>query len=80
MAFCTPLVLVCAGREHQCPNRWQPLIGPSELGSVTQKFVGAHWEKFTPFAQTSVDRFHDLEIAPRLPDIFKNASTYEHKR
>jgi len=33
---------------------------------VTQKFVGAHWENVTPFAQTSVDRFHDLEMSCRI--------------
>ena len=39
MAFCTPLMETCAPLNIQDPNHWQPLIGPPELGSVTQKCV-----------------------------------------
>jgi hypothetical protein len=79
MAFCTPLrVEMCAPLplDIDDPNHWQPLIGPPELGSVTQKFVGPHWENVIPFALTSAQQFDNMAIAPP-PDIFKDAQHYE---
>lgn len=78
MAYCIPT------RPDLCPplplnipdpNHWQPLIGPPELGSVTQKCIGAHWENVTPFALTAADQFD--AIAPQPPDIFKNDGHYQ---
>ena len=37
MAFCTPLMPVCAPLDIDDPDHWQPLIGPPELGSVPQQ-------------------------------------------
>src|SRR5262245_38447140 len=78
MAFCTPLMSVCAPLPWDIddPNHWQPLIGPPELGSVMQKFVGPHWERVTPFALTSADQFDSLARAP-APDVFQNRRHYE---
>jgi hypothetical protein len=47
------------------PNRWQPLVF---VNHARQTFVGAHWERVTPFALTSADQF-DGQIAP--PDFLK---------
>jgi VCPO second helical-bundle domain/Domain of unknown function (DUF6851) len=75
MAFCTPSMPVCAPLNIADPNHWQPLIGPPELGSVTQKCVGAHWGLVVPFALTSADQFDNM--APEPPDIFKNDGHYQ---
>jgi hypothetical protein len=75
MAFCLPSMPECAPLNIAAPNHWQPLIGPPELGSVTQKCVGPHWELVTPFALTSADQFDN--IAPEPLDIFKNDGHYK---
>jgi hypothetical protein len=40
-------------------NRWQPLLHPDPSGTtmVEQRFLGAHWDRVTPFALTSADQF-----------------------
>ncbi len=42
------------------PNRWQPL----RVGTTVQKFVGAQWERVTPFSLTSASQFR--------PDVLPN--------
>ena len=69
MSECEPL-------DIADPNHWQPLIGPPELGSVTQKFIGPHWHNVRPFALTSADQFDDMVLAPP-PDVFKNHGHYQ---
>jgi membrane-associated phospholipid phosphatase len=66
MAFCTPLMPVCAPLHIDDPDHWQPLIGPPELGSVRQQFVCAHWKFVTPFALTSAEQFDDMMPAPNI--------------
>lgn len=40
------------------PNRWQPLrVSDGHGGFVTQKFIGAQWERVIPFALTSASQF-----------------------
>jgi membrane-associated phospholipid phosphatase len=75
MAFCTPSMPACAPLNIAAPNHWQPLIGPPELGSVTQKCVGAHWDNVISFALTSTDQFDSM--APDPPDVFKNDGHYK---
>jgi len=74
MGFCTPLFADCPPLQVDDPNHWQPLIGPT---GVTQTFVGAQWERVTPFALTSAGQFDHMAFAP-APDIFKNPGHY-HK-
>ena len=51
-------------------NRWQPLQYVDATGTfVTQKFVGAQWNKVTPFALTSDDQFRN-KIAQTGPALF----------
>jgi len=80
MPYCTPSMpdYLCPllPLDIDAPNHWQPLIGPSELGSVTQKCIGAHWERVRPFALTSADQFDRMVLVPPL-DIFGNAKEYE---
>jgi hypothetical protein len=73
MGFCTPSLTDCPALEVADPNHWQPLIGPPELGSVTQKCIGAFWANVTPFALISAEQFDDR--VPQ-PDIFKDAVHY----
>jgi hypothetical protein len=57
------------------PNRWQPLQYFEASGTfVTQKFVGAQWNKVTPFALTSDDQFRS-RIAQSGPVLF-GATTF----
>jgi hypothetical protein len=45
------------------PNRWQPLVA----GSTTQRFVGAHWGRVTPFALTSGAQFRPAAVPNLYP-------------
>jgi len=57
------------------PNRWQPLQYFDAGGNfVTQKFVGAQWNKVIPFALTSDDQFRSA-IAQSGPAMF-GSTTY----
>ena len=57
------------------PNRWQPLQYFDADGNfVTQKFVGAQWNKVIPFALTSDDQFRSA-IAQSGPAMF-GSTTY----
>jgi PAP2 superfamily len=86
MGYCTPLLASCPGWPDVFdpyidpalpwpnvadPNRWQPLIFSSH---ARQTFVGAHFERVTPFALTSASQFDDL-IPP--PDYLKNSGHYQ---
>jgi hypothetical protein len=58
-------------------NHWQPLQYQDATGTfVTQKFVGAQWNKVKPFALTSADQFRD-QIARRGPAIFGSRAVVE---
>jgi len=74
MAFCTPLMSQCAPLNITVQKRWQPLIGPPDRGSVTQKFVGPYWENVTSFALTSADQFD--HTTPQ-PEIVGGSQDYE---
>lgn len=41
------------------PDRWQPLRHPNRAGTDTieQVFLGAHWDRVTPFALASAEQF-----------------------
>jgi len=58
------------------PNRWQPLTYFNGTAVITQVFVGAQWNKVTPFAMTSPDQF--LPFASRFgPALY---GSYEYTR
>ena len=58
-------------------NRWQPLQYYDVTGAfVTQKFVGAQWNKVIPFALTSNDQFRS-QIAESGPALFGSAAFLE---
>ena len=89
MGFCTPLLAVCPGWPDNVfdpfidpsapwpnvadPNHWQPLVFSSHS---RQTFVGAHWERVTPFALTSADQFDHMMVVPP-PDFLKNNGQYQ---
>jgi hypothetical protein len=74
MGYCIPTLKECPPLEVLDPEHWQPLIGPPELGSVTQTYVAPHWSNVTPFALTSSSQFDLLPEAE--PQIFKSAAHY----
>jgi len=85
MGFCSPLLATCPDPDDPDafinpalpwpnvadPNRWQPLVFSSHS---RQTFVGAHFERVTPFALTSADQFD--EVVPP-PDFLKNPGRYQ---
>jgi hypothetical protein len=74
MGYCIPTLKECPPLEVLDPEHWQPLIGPPELGSVTQTYVAPHWSNVTPFALTSSSQFDLLPEAE--PQMFKSAAHY----
>jgi len=75
MGYCIPTLPECPPLQIDDPNHWQPLIGPPELGSKTQVYIGPHWGNVRPFALTSADQFDHLRHTE--PDIFKNPGHYQ---
>lgn len=72
--FCLPTMAICPPFQVMDPLHWQPLIGPPELGSVTQVYIGPHWGLVRPFALRSADQF-DHQIPD--PQVFRNAKQYK---
>src|SRR5207302_8008659 len=81
--FCTPLLALCPAPDDDIdpllpwphvvdPNHWQPLVFSTH---ARQTFVGAHWERVTPFALTSAEQFDSHMIVPP-PDYAKNRGHY----
>ena len=49
------------------PNHWQPLRVPDGKGGIaTQKYVGAHWGRVTPFALLSGSQFRTGVALPQF--------------
>src|SRR5262249_36040861 len=72
MGFCNPLLATCPAPDDFIdpglswpnvtdPDQWQPLVFSSHS---RQTFVGAHFERVTPFALTSGDDFDVLVGGP----------------
>ena len=85
MGFCTPLLAVCPAPDPFIdparpwpnvvdPNHWQPLVYDTH---ARQTFVGAHWERVTPFALTSADQFDSHLVVPP-PDLMRNPGQYQN--
>jgi hypothetical protein len=74
MEYCLPTMPVCPPLNIADPWHWQPLIGPPELGSVTQKYIAPHWSNVRPFALTSATQYDHLPKAD--PKVLKNDAHY----
>lgn len=75
MGFCMPTIEICPPLDIADPFHWQPLIGPPELGSKVQTYIGPHWSNVTPFALTSATQFDHLPIAE--PQALKSLAALE---
>jgi hypothetical protein len=81
MGFCSPGTVCPDSDPYLDPslpwpnvadkNHWQPLVFSTH---ARQTFIGAHWERVTPFALTSADQF-DNQIP--APNFLKNDSKYK---
>ncbi|GAC1476853.1 MAG: hypothetical protein NVS1B4_18480 [Gemmatimonadaceae bacterium] len=60
------------------PNRWQPLRVPDGRGGfVVQPFVGAFWQRVTPFALTSAAQFRPSVLPNQYPSVGYTAQVDE---
>ena len=58
------------------PGQTFPLVRTIETCPGIQYFIGAHWERVTPFALTSADQF-DSQLTIPPPDYLKNPGQYQ---
>jgi hypothetical protein len=74
MGYCLPTMPVCPPLDIADRWHWQPLIGPPELGSVTQRYIAPHWSNVRPFALTSASQYDHIPKAD--PKVLKNSTHY----